>query len=166
MIEIDHGFTTDMIYAIAGTFTGGLSIKGIKLLKSDWYNVKRVYPISPDLNEIEGLKPYKNLSELPEEVDGIIVVHKKELTTEIIREACNLNYKPAIWFMPGTESPESIALCEERGLKYAHSYLLGHTEFKGFSKLISPHYYHCKIADFNTIPKQPRRTEIVEELKL
>ena len=46
MVEIANGFTTDMVYAIAGTFTGGLSSKGLRLLNSEWYNVKRVYPIS------------------------------------------------------------------------------------------------------------------------
>ena len=126
--------------------------------------MERVYPISKDLNEVDGLKAIKNLSELPEKVDVVIVVHKKELTTEIVREASKLDYKPAIWFMPGTDSPESIAICEEYGLKYAKSCLLGHTQFKGLSKFISPHYYHSKLAGFNTIPKQPCRIEVEGQL--
>lgn len=166
MVEIDHGFTTEMIYAIAGTFTGGLSSKGLKLLKSEWYNVKNVYPISKDQDKVEGLKSYKDLSSLPEKVDVIVVVHKKDLTTEIVKEASALSYKPAIWFMPGTESDESIAICEEKNLKYAMSCLMGHTAFKGISKFISPHFYHSKFAGFKTIPKQPCRTEVIEELKV
>ena len=35
-MEIDCGFTTDMKYAVCGTFTGGLSSKIYPLLKKDW----------------------------------------------------------------------------------------------------------------------------------
>ncbi|OLS19613.1 MAG: hypothetical protein HeimC3_44480 [Candidatus Heimdallarchaeota archaeon LC_3] len=35
-MEIDCGFTTDMKYAVCGTFTGGLPSKIYPLLKKDW----------------------------------------------------------------------------------------------------------------------------------
>jgi hypothetical protein len=85
MVEIDHGFTTDMKYAIAGTFTGGLSSKGFRLLKKgtedSWFCVNQVYPVCENKNEVEGVTAYSSLKDLPEHVDVVIVVHKKELTT-------------------------------------------------------------------------------------
>ena len=109
-IEIDHGFRTDMKYAVAGTFTGGLSSKGYRLLKNEWYNVAKVYPVCVDKDEIEGDRVYPSLKDLPEPVDVLIVVHKKELTTKVVQEAAGLDPKPAIWFMPGTSSEESITI--------------------------------------------------------
>ncbi|MHA2495161.1 MAG: CoA-binding protein [Candidatus Hodarchaeales archaeon] len=154
MVEIDHGFTTEMRYAVAGTFTGGLSSKGYRLLKNEWYNVQQVYPVCLDKNEVEGVKAYKSLKELPEPVDVVVVVHKKDLTTEVVREAATLDPMPAIWFMPGTDSKESIAICEENKMKTARSCLMGHRRFSGIKRFFSVHYYHSKLAGMSQIPKQ------------
>ena len=159
MVEIDHGFTTDMKYAIAGTFTGGLSSKGFRVMKKgtddSWYNVEEVYPVCPDKNEIEGgYKTYPTLKDLPKPVDVVIVVHKKEKTTEIVKEASTLKSKPAIWFMPGTESKESIAICEENDMKFASSCMMGHRLIPGWKRFFSIHNFHAKISGMNRIPKQ------------
>ncbi len=156
MVEIDHGFTIDMKYAVAGTFTGGLSSKGYRLLKNEWFNVNKVYPVCPNKNEIEGDPAYPTLKELPEPVDVVIVVHKKEQTTNIVREASTLNPKPAIWFMPRTDSKESIAICEENDMKYGMSCLMGHREFPGITRFFNLHYYHSKFGGMNRIPKQSK----------
>ncbi|MFX0013358.1 MAG: CoA-binding protein [Promethearchaeota archaeon] len=154
MVEIDHGFTTDMKYAVAGTFTGGLSSKGYRLLKDEWYNVKNVYPVCSDKNEVEGDPAYSSLSELPEPVDVVIVVHKKEKSTDVVREAATLNPKPAIWFMPRTESKESIAICEENGMKYGMSCIMGHRALPGIKRFFNIHFWHSKVGGMNQIPKQ------------
>jgi predicted CoA-binding protein len=155
MVEIDHGFTTDMKYAIAGTFTGGLSSKGYRQLKDEWYNINKVYAVCPDKTEIEGgSKAYPSLKDLPEPVDVVIVVHKKDLTTEVVKEASSFENKPAIWFMPGTDSKESIAICEDNNMKYAKSCIMGHREVKGFKRFFNIHYFHSKMGGMNRIPKQ------------
>ena len=155
MVEIDFGFTTDMKYAVAGTFTGGLSNKGYRLLKNEWYNVKTVYAVCPDEGKkVEGDISYPSLTALPEPVDVVIVVHKKELTTEVVREAAGLNPKPAIWFMPGTDSPESIEICEENDIKYAKSCIFMHRRIPGFKRFLNMHYIHSAFAKVNRISKQ------------
>lgn len=154
MVEIDHGFTTEMKYAVAGTFTGGLSSKGYRLLKNEWYNVNKVYPVCPDKTEVEGDVAYSTLKELPEPVDVVIVVHKKELTTEVVREAATLNPKPAIWFMPRTQSKESTIICEDNGMKFGSSCLMGHREFPGIKRFFNIHFWHSKAGGMNQIPKQ------------
>ena len=153
-VEIDHGFTTDMKYAVAGTFTGGLSSKGYRLLKNEWYNVAKVYPVCADKNEIEGDKAYSSLNDLPEPVDVVMVVHKKDLTTKVVQDAASLNPKPAIWFMPGTSSEESIAICEENEMKYGSSCIMGHRAIPGWKRFVNGHFWHSKVAGMNRIPKQ------------
>lgn len=154
MVEIDHGFTTDMTYAVAGTFTGGLSSKSFRLLKSEWYCVREVFPVCPDQTEVEGVQAYKSLAELPTVPDVVVVVHKKNITTEVVREATSLDPKPAIWFMPETDSPESIALCEDNNIRFGKSCLMGHRRFTGVGRFFNMHYYHSKFAGMNRIPNQ------------
>ncbi len=159
MAEIDHGFTTNMKYAIAGKFTGGLSSKGFRLMKKgtndSWYNVNEVYPVCPDKNEIEGGNTaYPSLKALPEPVDVVIVVHKKDLTTEIVREASTLDPKPAIWFMPGTQSKESVAICEENDMTFGSSCMMGHRKISGWKRFFNLHNFHSTVGGMNRIPKQ------------
>ncbi len=158
MVEIDHGFTTDMKYAIVGTFTGGLSSKGFRLFKSgsedSWYCVNKVYPVVEDKESVEGEPTYPTLKSLPEPVDVVIVVHKKELTTEVVKEAANLNPKPAIWFMPGTISKESIAICDNNGMSYGSSCMMGHRKIPGLKRFVNIHFFHSKVSGMNRIPKQ------------
>jgi hypothetical protein len=158
MVEIDHGFSTDMKYAIAGMFTGGLSSKGFKLFKSGtedaWYCVNQVYPVCPDKSQVEGEKAYPSLKDLPEPVDVVIVVHKKDLTTEIVKEAASLDKKPAIWFMPGTISDESKAICEENGMKYGSSCMMGHRAIPGLKRFVNMHFFHSKVGRMNRIDRQ------------
>ncbi len=159
MVEIDHGFTTEMKYAIAGTFTGGLSSKGFRIMKKgtedSWYNIKTVYPVYVDKSEVEGgYKTYPTLKDLPEPVDVVIVVHKKDLTTEIVREAATLDKRPSIWFMPGTQSEESVAICEENDMKFASSCIMGHRFIPGWKRFFNFHNLHAKVAGMNRIPKQ------------
>ena len=154
MTEIDHGFTTDMIYGIAGTFTGGLSSKGIRLFKKDgWYNVNTVYPICEDKDEVEGLKAYPTIKDLPEAIDVLIVVHKKEKNVEIIREASRLEKKPAVWFMPRTSSAEAIDICKENDMKYTSSCMMGHRQFSGLNRL-NMHSIHGYLGGMSKIPEQ------------
>ena len=154
MVEIDHGFTTDMIYAVAGTFTGGLSSKGYRELTTGWYKVKKVYAICPEKKEVEGDTTYTSLEELPEAVDVMIVVHKKDMTTEMVRKASLMDKKPAIWFMPGTDSQESIDICEANSMNYGKSCIMGHRKFTGFSRFFNMHFIHSKIGKMNRIPEQ------------
>jgi predicted CoA-binding protein len=158
MVEIDHGFTTEMKYAITGTFTGGLSSKGYRLMKQgtkdSWYNIATVYPVCPDKSEVEGDKAYPSLKDLPDIVDVVIVVHKKDLTTEIVRDAATLKSRPSIWFMPGTQSEESVAICEENDMKFASSCIMGHRLIPGWKRYFNFHNFHAKVAGMNRIPKQ------------
>jgi predicted CoA-binding protein len=158
MVEIDHGFTTEMKYAIAGTFTGGLSSKAFRLMKSgtddSWYCVNKVYPVCSDKETVEGENAYPSLKALPENVDVVVVVHKKEITTEIIKEAATLSPKPAIWFMPGTKSEESVMICEENEMNYGSSCIMGHRLIPGWKRFVNMHFFHSKFGGMNRIPKQ------------
>ncbi len=119
-----------------------------------WYCVNKVYPVCPDKETVEGEPAYPSLKALPENVDVVIVVHKKEKTQEIVEEAASLNPKPAIWFMPGTKSEESVAICEENGMNYGSSCMMGHRLIPGWKRFVNLHFFHSKLGGMNRISKQ------------
>ena len=164
MVEIDHGFTTEMKYGLASGFSNKYPLELLRFLKSDWYNVKEVYPISRKCDSVQGISTYKSVKDLPEPIDVLIVVNRKDITFEILKEVLTLPYKPAIWFMPGSASPENIALCEDNKLIYAQSCLYGHREFKGISKFVNMHYIHSKLSGMHRIPRQSSEVSSDEEL--
>ncbi len=79
-----------------------------------------VYPVNPRLKEIEGLKCYATLSELPEKVDVVDFVVPPKATEAIIKECVELGLD-RIWLQPGSESENAISLCEKHQLKVVHS---------------------------------------------
>ena len=87
-------------------------------------------------------------------LDTVRVVHKKDVTTTIVQEAATLDPKPAIWFMPGTQSKESVAICEDNNMKIASSCINGHRMFTGWKRFFNMHNFHAKVGGMNRIPKQ------------
>ncbi|HXI52131.1 MAG TPA: CoA-binding protein [Candidatus Saccharimonadales bacterium] len=71
----------------------------------------RVYPVNPTQSEIEGLKCYSSLDQLPERPHLVSVYVQPEvllrLLPEIAAKGCD-----ELWFNPGTESDEALALAE------------------------------------------------------
>lgn len=85
-----------------------------KELKAKNYTV---FPVNPNTSEIEGEKCYPGLSQLPEQVDGVIINIPSTKTLPVVREAYKLGIN-RIWFQNGSDSDESIKYCDENGIKY------------------------------------------------
>ncbi len=76
-----------------------------------------VYPINPKAEEIEGLKAYASLSDLPvESVDRVSVYLPPALGITLLEEIQALNPQE-VWFNPGSESEEILTRANELGLK-------------------------------------------------
>ena len=83
-----------------------------KKLKSRGYTV---YPISPNYEEIEGDKCYKDLSSLPEVPEVIDMVVSPKRGAAVIEEAAKVGVK-YVWLQPGTYDNKIMGLIEEKGL--------------------------------------------------
>ncbi len=64
-----------------------------------------VYPVNPDLDEVEGLKCYPSLEDLPKDVELLIFVVPPSVGLQETKKAVSLRYK-RLWFQPGAESEE------------------------------------------------------------
>ena len=78
-----------------------LSEKGIEIL-----------PINPKTEEINGVKCYKSVAELPADIKSILIVTPKEETDAILREAINKGI-PNIWVQQMSETEETMKIAEE-----------------------------------------------------
>jgi len=87
-----------------------------KNLKSRGYEV---YPVNPRLKQLEGVKCYPNLTDIPVKVDVVDFVVPPEVTEAILRDCKRLKLN-RIWLQPGSESEAAITFCNENNLEVLH----------------------------------------------
>jgi predicted CoA-binding protein len=80
----------------------------------------RVFAVNPMAGEIEEDPCYPTLGDLPEKVEGAVIVVPPEETERAVRAAIAAGIR-AIWMQPGAESREAIRACEENGLSTVHN---------------------------------------------
>ena len=66
-----------------------------------------IIPVNPEADEIMGQKVFRNVSLLPPDVGGIIIMTKKDRTAAVIREAKEKGIKQ-IWIQQMADSKEAI----------------------------------------------------------
>lgn len=81
---------------------------GNKVLRAYQQDGRPVYPVNPSSGEIEGLKAYASLRDLPVRVHGVSIITPPAVTERIVVEAAELGIRH-IWMQPGAESAEAIA---------------------------------------------------------
>jgi predicted CoA-binding protein len=103
---------------------------------------KTVYPVDPSADRIEGDAAFDDLASLPEPVDAVVLELPKEETADWVAKAAEAGIKD-VWIHMGRETPEALAIADERGLSLctgtcAVQYLDGsfpHNVHKFFRKL-------------------------------
>jgi predicted CoA-binding protein len=90
---------------------------GNTLLKELKNRGMKIYPVHFDVDEIDGIKCYRNFYSFPEKVEGLIISVNKNKTLDIVREAynCGIHY---IWIQLMSDSKEAIQFCEENNISY------------------------------------------------
>lgn len=76
---------------------------------------KTVYPVDPDAEEIEGDPAFKDLASLPQPVDAVVIEVPKEETAAWVEKAAEAGITE-VWIHMGRETPEALAVAEEKGL--------------------------------------------------
>lgn len=76
----------------------------------------RVVPIHLNASEIEGLKVYRSVLDVPFDIDIATIYVPPETGARIIEELALKNI-PEIWINPGAESPTVIRRAKEVGLQ-------------------------------------------------
>lgn len=111
-------FINKRVWAIVGASHDSAKF-GNKIVR-DLHNAGYiVYPINPKEGEIEGLKVYPGLADLPEKPDVVDIVVPPAVTEKVVRQVQKLGL-PRVWMQPGSESKDAIRFCEENGIAVVH----------------------------------------------
>ena len=68
----------------------------------------RVFPVNPNERDVEGLRTYASVLDIPEAIDMATVYVQPEIGLRLLPEFAEKKI-PEIWFNPGAESDEILA---------------------------------------------------------
>jgi len=88
---------------------------GNKVLRAYLQAKRTVYPVNPNAAEVEGLKAYPTLHDLPERVHGISVITPPNVTESVVIQAAELGIQ-YVWLQPGAESNVAVGRAEQLGV--------------------------------------------------
>jgi len=111
-------FMAQKKFAIVGA-TDNPEKYGCEIFKNLRSRGYEAYPVNPRLKELEGIKCYSSLSDIPVKVDVVDFVVPPEATEAVLKECKKLELE-RIWLQPGSESAAAIAFCHENNLKVVH----------------------------------------------
>jgi predicted CoA-binding protein len=119
-------------WAVVGA-TQNCEAFGYKIFKALQNHGYTVYPVSPKYDEIDGVKAYKSLKDVPEKVDVVDFVVNPKVGMSVLDEIIELGIEN-IFLQPGTRGPEIIKKAEENKVNVAQSCVLveldeNHTNF-------------------------------------
>lgn len=88
---------------------------GNKAVRAYLLNDFKVYPVNPKEETIEGLKAYRSILEIPEEVDRATLYVPPKVGLKVIEEIAEKGVKE-LYFNPGSESAELVEKARKLGL--------------------------------------------------
>ncbi len=77
----------------------------------------KIIPVNPEADDILGEKVYHDVTSLPDEVKGIIIMTKKSLTASVVREAISKGIKN-IWIQQMADSREALDLLKGTDINF------------------------------------------------
>jgi predicted CoA-binding protein len=86
--------------------------KALRAFKAEGYTV---IPINPNESEVEGLKPYGSVLDVPQPIDMATVYVPPEVGERLLADL-EAKKIPEIWVNPGAESDELLADARRRKL--------------------------------------------------
>ena len=92
---------------------------GYKVLKRLIEEGYKVYPVNSNYEEIEGIKCYPTLGDLPELPGAVSVIVPPAAGLALLEEAAGLGIKK-LWFQPGAESDEILKKAEKLELELVY----------------------------------------------
>lgn len=112
-------FLSQKNFAVVGSFRNKTkyAYKILINLKQRGYEV---YPVNPKLNEVENIKCYPTVLDIPTNIDVVVIVTPPQVTEQIV-EQCFKKGINKIWLQPGAESEKAIEFCQRNNIKVIYN---------------------------------------------
>jgi len=118
MEKLVKDFLKQKRFAIAGSFKNENKY-AYKILKTLIKKGYEAYPVNPRINNVNGIKCYKRISDIPLGVDVVSLVTPSLISEAIVKE-CAEQAVEKIWLQPGAESEKAIKFCHDNGMNVIH----------------------------------------------
>ncbi len=82
----------------------------------------KIVPIYPKEDEILGEKVYRNLSDIPFDIDMVDIFRKPSVIASVVDEAIAKGGVKCIWTQIGLVNNDAAKIAEENGIKVVQSY--------------------------------------------
>lgn len=77
------------------------------------------FPVNPNADEVEGVRCFHTVREIPGGVDGVLIVTHPKMAADVVADAAAAGVK-RVWMHrsvgEGSLSPEAVAACEREGM--------------------------------------------------
>ncbi len=93
---------------------------GYKMFRSLLDNGNIVYPVSPKYDEIDGVKTYKSIKDIPGDIDVVGFIVNPTVGLELIQDVIDLGIKN-IWMQPGTRDPKIVKIATDNDINIVFS---------------------------------------------
>ena len=80
-----------------------------------------VFPVNPHISEIDGMKCFSGIDNLPENVKAAIFITQPDVTENITEIICKSEIIRHLWFQPGSESRNAIETALKSGKNTIHN---------------------------------------------
>ena len=77
-------------------------------------------PVNPNYQEVDGLKCYATLAEVPGEIEGVLVFRRSEFCGQVARDAAAAGAK-GLWLQSGIVSAEAREVARGAGMVYVEN---------------------------------------------
>lgn len=77
------------------------------------------FPVNPSQDEIQGVRAYPSLLDLPAPAPSVSVITPPSVTERVVEDAKRAGVK-ILWLQPGAESPAAIAAAENAQIDVIH----------------------------------------------
>lgn len=122
--------------AIAGASRNPKKFGGaiFKELKEKGFDL---YPVNPNADEIQGVKCYKSIYDLPDNVTHLYIVTPKAETQMVVNAALKKGIK-MIWIQQKSETPEAVKAIQDAGVSLIYKKCM----FMFADPVGGPHAFH------------------------
>jgi predicted CoA-binding protein len=112
--ETIDAFLAQPALAVVGVSRGGRHFgnSACRALREKGY---RVYPVNRHAGQIDGMRCYAHLADLPEKVGGVLIVVPPRDAIDVIHDAAAAGIT-RVWLQQGAESQAALILCEQLGM--------------------------------------------------
>ncbi len=106
-------------FAVAGSFRNK-SKYAYQILLMLIKQEKKVWPVNPRGGIVEGIKCYKTVLDIEEDIEAISIVTPPAITEAIV-EQCREKGIYNIWMQPGAESSKAINFCRQNEINLIYN---------------------------------------------